>query len=106
MFVTPAYAQAGGESILASPIVPLIFVMVIFYFLLWRPQSQQRKQHESKLEAIRRNDTIVTNGGLVGKVVKVHDDELEVEIAKDVKVKVVRTLIADVRVKGEAPASK
>lgn len=106
MFVTPAYAQSAGESIFASPIVPLIFVMVIFYFLLWRPQSQQRKQHEAKLEAIRRNDTVVTNGGLVGKVVKVHDDELEVEIAKDVKVKVVRTLIADVRVKGEAPASK
>jgi len=106
MFVTPAYAQAGGESILASPIVPLIFVMIIFYFLLWRPQSQQRKQHEAKLEAIRRNDTIVTNGGLVGKVIKVHDDEIEVEIAKDVKVKVVRNLIADVRVKGEATASK
>ncbi|MEQ8826149.1 MAG: preprotein translocase subunit YajC, partial [Parvibaculum sp.] len=75
---------------------------VIMYFLIIRPQRQQMKAREAMLAAIRRNDTIVTGGGVVGKVTKVIDDhELEVEIAKDTKVRVRRSLVAEVRVKGE-----
>ncbi|MDJ0615055.1 MAG: preprotein translocase subunit YajC, partial [Rhizobiaceae bacterium] len=72
-----------------------------------RPQRQQAKQREEMLAAIRRNDTIITGGGIVGKVTKVIDDhDVEVEIAKDTKVRIKRALIADVQVKGEAPAAK
>ena len=104
MFVTPAYAQsAGGGSDLVVSLLPFVLIFVIMYFLIIRPQRQQAKQREAMLAAIRRNDTIVTGGGLVGKVTKVIDDnEVEVEIAKDTKVRIVRSLIADVRVKGEA----
>jgi preprotein translocase subunit YajC len=103
MLVTPAYAQTsgGGGDILMS-IVPFILMFVIFYFLLIRPQRQKMKEHQNMLSNIRRNDTVVTGGGVVGKVVKVIDDsELEVEVAKDVKVRVMRSMVADVRTKGE-----
>ena len=104
MFVTPAYAQSvGGGSEMVVTLLPFVLIFVIMYFLIIRPQKQQAKQREAMLAAIRRNDTVVTGGGLVGKVTKVIDDnEVEVEIAKDTKVRVVRSLIADVRVKGEA----
>ncbi|MCB1386136.1 MAG: preprotein translocase subunit YajC [Nitratireductor sp.] len=103
MFVTPAYAQSfGGGSEMIMSILPFVLMFVIFYFLLIRPQRQQMKQRDEMLKNIRRNDTIVTGGGVVGKVTKVIDDhEVEVEIAKDVKVRVMRNLVADVRVKGE-----
>ena len=103
MFVTPAYAQVtgGGSEILMS-ILPFVLIFVIMYFLIIRPQRQQAKAREAMLAAIRRNDTIVTGGGVVGKVTKVIDDnELEVEIAANTKVRVVRSMVADVRVKGE-----
>lgn len=103
MFVTPAYAQAagGGGEIMMS-ILPFVLIFVIMYFLIIRPQRQQAKSREAMLAAIRRNDTIVTGGGVVGKVTKVIDDaELEVEIAPDTKVRVMRSMVADVRVKGE-----
>lgn len=96
------YAQASGGGDLLISILPFVLMFVIFYFLLIRPQRQQMKMREEMLKAIRRNDTIVTGGGIVGKVTKVIDDaEVEVEIAKDVKVRVARGLISDVRVKGE-----
>ncbi|MGI9353219.1 MAG: preprotein translocase subunit YajC [Rhizobiaceae bacterium] len=103
MFVTPAYAQAtGGGSDIVLNLLPFILIFVIMYFLIIRPQRQQAKQREAMLAAVRRNDTIVTGGGIVGKVTKVVDDhEVEVEIAKDTKVRVKRGLIADVQVKGE-----
>ena len=108
MFVTPAYAQAAdgaGAGGFLIQIIPFILIFVIFYFLLIRPQRQQAAKREEILAAIRRNDVIVTGGGLVGKVTKVVDDnEVEVEIAKDTKVRVVRALIAEVRVKSDAPA--
>ena len=104
MFVTPAYAQsAGGGSDLILNLMPFILIFVIMYFLIIRPQRQQAKQREAMLAAIRRNDTIVTGGGVVGKVTKVVDDnEVEVEIAQGIKVRVMRAMIADVRTKGEA----
>ncbi len=106
MFVTPAYAQtAGGGSNMLISIMPFVLMFVIFYFLLIRPQRQQAKRREEMLKNIRRNDVVVTGGGVIGKVTKVIDDnELEVEIARDTKVKVMRSMVAEVRVK-TAPAS-
>ena len=103
MFVTPAYAQSfGGGSEMIMSILPFVLMFVIFYFLLIRPQRKQMQERKEMLANIRRNDTIVTGGGVVGKITKVIDDnEVEVEIAKDVKVRVMRNLVADVRVKGE-----
>ena len=84
--------------------MPIILVMVIFYFLLIRPQQKRAKQHKEMLSALKRGDKIVTNGGITGTIIKAVDDSetIEVEIAKDVKVNVVRTMIADVRGKTEA----
>ena len=78
--------------------------MIIFYFLLIRPQQKRAKQHKEMLSALKRGDKIVTNGGLTGTIIKAVDDSetIEVEIAKDVKVNVVRTMIADVRDKDAA----
>ena len=108
MFVTPAYAQsagAGAPDILMS-LLPFILIFAIMYFLIIRPQRTQMKKREEMLANIRRNDTVVTGGGVVGKVTKVTDDpEIEVEIAQGVKVKVMRSMIADVRVKGEPVAA-
>ena len=103
MFVTPAYAQtAGGGGDLVMSILPFVLMFVIFYFLLIRPQRKAAQVRTEMLNNIRRNDTIITGGGVVGKVTKVIDDnEVEVEIAKDIKVKVMRAMIADVRVKGD-----
>ena len=99
MLITPAFAQSsGGIAEGGFGLLPIIFVMVIFYFLLIRPQQKRAKQHKEMLAAIRRGDKIVTSGGLTGTVVKVVDDSdtVEVEIAKDVKVEIVRTMIATV----------
>jgi len=106
MLVTPAYAQAapaGGSADILMTFFPLILIFVIMYFLIIRPQRNQMKQREAMLAAIRRNDTVVTGGGVVGKVTKVLEEEKEVEleIAPNVKVRVVRSMIADVRTKGE-----
>ena len=104
MFITPAFAQSsGGFAEGGFGLLPIVFVMVIFYFLLIRPQQKRAKQHKEMLSAIRRGDKIVTSGGLTGTIVKVVDDSetVEVEIAKDVKVHVVRAMIADVKGKPE-----
>ncbi|OCW58858.1 preprotein translocase subunit YajC [Hoeflea olei] len=104
MFVTPAYAQTavgGGGEILMS-ILPFLLIFVIMYLLIIRPQRAQMKKREEMLKNVRRGDQIITGGGIVAKVTKVVDDnELEVEIADGVKVRTMRSLIADVRVKGE-----
>jgi preprotein translocase subunit YajC len=104
MLITPAFAQSGGFAEGGLGLMPIILVMVIFYFLLIRPQQKRAKQHREMLAALRRGDKVVTNGGITGTIVKVVDDldTVEVEIAKDVKVNVVRTMIAEVRSKTEA----
>ncbi|WP_417413433.1 preprotein translocase subunit YajC [Hoeflea sp.] len=105
MFVTPAYAQSalggGGSEILMS-ILPFLLIFVIMYFLIIRPQRTQMKKRTEMLANVRRGDQVVTGGGMIAKVTKVIDDaELEVEISDGVKVRLIRSLIADVRVKGE-----
>ncbi len=112
MFISPAYAQAaggaGGGSGLEA-MLPLVLIFVVFYFLLIRPQQKKMKQHKAQLSAIRRGDKIVTGGGIIGTVTKVNenDNEIQVEIAPDVKVKVQRELISTVLSKtdpaGQAP---
>ncbi len=93
-------APAGGGFV---QILPLILIGIIFYFLLIRPQNQRMKAHRQMLSEVVRGDVIVTNGGLVGKVKKVSDDELTVDFGGQ-SIQVVRTMIADVRNK-TAPAN-
>ncbi|RZO29849.1 MAG: preprotein translocase subunit YajC [SAR116 cluster bacterium] len=104
MLISPAFAQSGGFAEGGLGLMPIILVMVIFYFLLIRPQQKRAKQHKQMLSALKRGDKIITNGGLTGTIIKAIDDSetIEVEIAKDVKVNVVRTMIADIRGKTEA----
>ncbi len=106
MFVTPAYAQAapGAGGAIAS-FIPLILIFAIMYFLLIRPQQKRAKDHQKMVQALRRGDQIVTQGGVIGKVSKVKEDgELEVEIAEGVRVRIVRSTVAQVLNKTE-PAS-
>jgi preprotein translocase subunit YajC len=108
MFVTPAYAQGvGATPDMFISILPFVLIFVIMYFLIIRPQRQQLKKRGEMLSAIRRGDTVVTGGGLVGKVTKVIDDnELEVDLGNGLKVTALRSTIADVRVKGEPVANQ
>jgi preprotein translocase subunit YajC len=105
MFITPAYAQAAGAPAIGDfmgMILPLVMIMGVFYFLLIRPQQRKMKEHQELISKVSRGDTVVTNGGLIGKVVKVTDDkELLVEVGENVKVRVLRQGLSDVRAKGE-----
>ena len=105
MFITPAHAQAAGApggGDLLSLFLPLLLIMGVFWFFIIRPQQKKMKEHQEMLKNVRRGDTVVTAGGLVGKVVKVNnDDELTVELADGVRVKVRRPYIAEVVVKGQ-----
>lgn len=101
-----AFAQAapagGGAMDIFTSLMPILLLVVIFWLLIFRPQQKRLKAQQAMLSAIRRGDTVVTTGGLVGKVTKAVDGEdLEVEIAQGIKVRVVRTMIADVRSKAE-----
>lgn len=108
MFATPAYAQAAGAgagSAFAS-FIPLILIFAIMYFLLIRPQQKKLKEHKAMIEALRRGDQVVTQGGIVGKVTKVQEDGMvEVEIAEGVKVKCIKGTIAQVINKTEPAAA-
>jgi preprotein translocase subunit YajC len=83
-------------------VVPFVLIFVIMYFLILRPQQRRVKEHQNMVKNVRRDDTVVTTGGIVGRVTKVADEasEIEVEIAPNVRVKVVRAMISEVRVKG------
>ncbi|GGE44794.1 preprotein translocase subunit YajC [Agaricicola taiwanensis] len=105
MFITPAFAQAagapGGGSLLVS-MLPFVLIFVIMYFLIIRPQQKRVKSHQEMIKNVRRGDTIVTSGGVIGKIAKVIDDsEIQLEIAEGVKIRVARGMIAEVRTKGE-----
>src|SRR5256884_2326554 len=104
MFVTPAFAQAspfGGDNMLVQ-LLPFVLIFVIMYFLILRPQQKRVKMHQEMVKNLRRGDTVVTSGGLIGKVTKVVDDEqIEVEIGEGVKIRQARQMIAEVRAKGE-----
>ena len=103
------YAQAaapGAFDYLNSLIIPTMLIIGIMYFLMIRPQQKRLKDHQAMIAGVRRGDTVVTGGGIVGKITKVDDGELQVEIAEGVKIKVLRGTITEVRGKGEpAPAA-
>ena len=101
MFMSPAYAQdaaAGGAGAIVMQLLPLLLIFVVFYFLLIRPQQSKMKEHRAMLSSLKRGDRVVTAGGIVAEVKKVVDgqDVLEVEIAPNVRVEVVRGTIASV----------
>ena len=99
--MTPAYAQLGGNDMIMS-LLPFILIFVIMYFLILRPQQRRVKQHAEMVNALRRGDTIVTSGGVIGKVTKVIDaNEVELQIADGVKIRQSRSMISEVRAKGE-----
>lgn len=109
MLVTPAFAQDGAAA--TDPtggllsIVPLLLIFgIMFYFMIFRPQQQRMKAHREMISKVRRGDTVVTSGGLIGKVSKVvaeGDDELQVEIAEGTRVRIARQMISEVRAKAE-----
>lgn len=102
--ITPAFAQgaAGGGSDMLMSLLPFLLIFVIMYFLILRPQQKKVKQHQELVKNVRRGDTVITTGGLIGKVTKVVDeDQIEVEIADGVRIRQVRQMISDVRAKGE-----
>jgi preprotein translocase subunit YajC len=105
MFITPAFAQGspfGGDASLVTQLLPFVLIFVIMYFLILRPQQKRVKAHAEMVKNVRRGDTVVTSGGLVGKVTKViDDDQIEVEIADGIRVRQVRAMVSDVRAKGE-----
>ena len=113
-FATPAMAQtttaagaaSGGPAAALIQFLPIIGLIVLFYFLMIRPQQRRVKQHQQMVQAVKRGDTVVLNSGVIGNVTKVEDAEVALEIAQGVNVKVVKSMISDVRTRGEpAPAN-
>lgn len=105
MFISPAFAQAspfGGDGNMVSMLLPFVLIFVIMYFLILRPQQKRQKQHQEMVKNVRRGDTVITNGGLIGRVTKVtDDDQIEIEVADGVRVRQAKSMLADVRAKGE-----
>jgi len=104
--ITPAFAQAAGSGssidMMMQNLLPLAAIFAIMYLLILRPQQQRAKKHQDMVKNVRRGDVVITNGGLVGKVTKVvDDDQVEVEIADGVRVRQLRSMVADVRSKSE-----
>lgn len=105
MFVSPAYAQAAGTApasggAMIMQIAPLLLIFVVFYFLLIRPQQKRMKDHRAMIDAVKKGDNVVTGGGLIGKVTRVDENEVEVEVASGVKVRAVKSTLTDVRPAG------
>ncbi len=109
MFGSTAYAQAangaagGGPQDLLLQVAPFFFLLVAMYFFFIRPQQQRAKKHQEEIAAVKRGDTVVLSSGVMGKVTSVGDQEVSLEIAPKIEVKVVKTMISDVRTRG-APA--
>ena len=113
MFISTAFAQgslsslfgggaSGDSGNMMMQLLPFALIFVIMYFLILRPQQKRVKQHAELVKNVRRGDTVITNGGLVGKVTKViDDDQIEIEIADDVRIRQMRQMVTDVRAKGE-----
>ena len=107
MFITPAYAQAGSATDafggIGGLLFPMLLMIVIFYILVIRPQQQRAKDHRELVSKVRRGDTVITSGGFIGKVTKAADnaDEIEVELSDNMRVRVLKSTLIDVRAKGE-----
>ncbi len=106
--ITPAYAQAAAPGIndMIGTFAPFVLILIIMYFLLIRPQQRRAREHQEMIKNVRRGDTIVMSSGMIAKVTKVVDEtEIEAEIADNVRVRVLKGMIADVRNKGEPVAN-
>lgn len=98
----PAAAPAGGlQDLLAGPLPMILMMVVLGYFLLWRPQQKRIKDHQNMVSALKRGDVVVLSSGVIGKVAKVEDAELGIEIAQGVVIKVVRSMVSEVRARAE-----
>ena len=108
MFITPAYAQGlGGNADTLMQFLPIVLIIVVMYFMLMRPQQQKAKQLREMIAALRRGDRVVTGGGIIGTVAKVvNDEEVMVDIAEGVRVRVARSTISTVLSKTEPVAAK
>jgi preprotein translocase subunit YajC len=109
MWITPAFAQAatapaggGFDQSLLVNMLPIVAIIAIMYVLMFRPQQKRAKQHQEMVKNLRKGDSVVTQGGMVGKVTKLVDDEqIEIEIAQNVRVRQLRSMVTEVRAKGE-----
>src|SRR5499426_543701 len=105
MLISPAFAQAGGGqggSDMLMSLLPFVLIFVIMYFLILRPQQRRVKQHQEMVKNVRRGDTVITSGGLVARVTKVVDeDKIEIELADGVRAMQMRSMVSEVRAKGE-----
>jgi preprotein translocase subunit YajC len=109
MLISPAYAQSAGgldQSALVQ-FLPLVLIFVVFYFLLIRPQQKKQKDHRAMLDAVRRGDRVVTGGGILATVSKVvSPEEVEVDLAPNVRVRVLRSTISSVLAKPDPAAAR
>lgn len=111
MIITPAYAQVAGGAVqsggLASfvGLAPLFLIFIVFYFLMIRPQQQRMKKLQQSVEAVKKNDSVITAGGLLGKVTKVEERFVEVEIAPNVRVRAVKSTLSEVTSPNSKPAN-
>ena len=113
MFFTPAYAQTaagaagpGGFDIAQLQTFGLpVLLVILFYFMILRPQQKRAKEHQALIAGVKRGDTVVMASGMIGKVTKVEDAEVQVEIAPGVNVKVIKSTLSDVRTRGEPVAN-
>lgn len=93
----PIMAAAGGSMGGMALVLQLVLLFAVMYFLIIRPQQKRAKAHQAKIDAVTKGAEVVTGGGLIGKVTKVADDHVEIEIANGVRVKAVKSTLADVR---------
>lgn len=110
MFSSPAHAQAatgvpGGTEAFLIQIVPLILLFVIFWFLIIRPQQQKLKSHRAMVDAVKKGDEVITGGGLIGKVFKVTDQEVEIDLSPTVRVKALKSTLSAVTPRGVPAAA-
>lgn len=104
LLLAAAASPSGGASFFIQTI-PLVLVFVIFYFLMIRPQQRRMKEHQAQIMAVKKNDRVVTGGGLIGKVTKVDEFEVELEIATGMRVRVIKTMLSEVRPHGAKAAN-
>jgi preprotein translocase subunit YajC len=105
MFISQAWAQAagGGSSDFLVQLFPLVLIFVVFYFLLIRPQQSKMKAQKEMLGGVKRGDRVVTGGGIIGLVTKViGENELQVELAEGVRVRIIKGTITDILTRGES----
>jgi preprotein translocase subunit YajC len=107
-----AWAQSAGgaagnsEQVIFTTVIPLGLLFGIFYFLIIRPQSQKASEHTKMLAALKRNDEVVTTGGLIGRITEIGDKVVTMEIAQNVRVRIERSQLASISTYGKTPSAK